>query len=144
VALLKACNPKETDVAVVQSQNVGQVLMSVDDVDRQVAFYMDVLGLPLLFRVPGTDMAFFNAGTFRLYVDKWYDGAPVSRPLLYFTVPSVPEAHEALLANGVRPADPPAGVPHVINRTETSELWMSFLYDPEDTMFALMADVSLA
>lgn len=131
-------------MAVVETQNVGQVLMSVDDVDGQVAFYADVLGLPLLFRVPDTNMAFFDAGTFRLYLDKWSDGAPVSRPLLYFAVPSVPDAHEALVAAGVRAADPPEGVPHVINRTENSELWMSFLYDPEGTMFALMADLPLA
>ena len=91
------------------TSGVGQVLMAVDDVDRQVDFYVDQLGLALLFRVPGTDMAFFDAGAFRLYVDRWYEGAPVSRPVLYFTVPSVPEAHDALVAAGVVEADPPGG-----------------------------------
>ena len=75
--------------------------MSVHDVDRQADFYVEKLGLPLLFRVPGTAMAFFDAGSFRLYVDQWYEGAPVSRPVLYFNVPSVPEAHDALVAAGV-------------------------------------------
>jgi catechol 2,3-dioxygenase-like lactoylglutathione lyase family enzyme len=60
---------KKDDMGVVHSQNVGQVLMSVDDVDRQVAFSTDTLGLPLPFRVPGTDMAFLDTGTFHLYYD---------------------------------------------------------------------------
>ena len=57
----------------------------VDDVDRQVDFYVEKLGLPLAVPGAGTDMAFFDAGSFRLYVDRWYEGAPVSRPVLYFT-----------------------------------------------------------
>ena len=128
-------------MATIRTSGVGQVLMSVDDVDRQVEFYVEKLGLPLLFRVPGTDMAFFDAGSFRFYVDRWYEGAPVSRPVLYFQVESVPEAHEALVAAGVPAAPAPEGEPHVINRTPESELWMSFLHDPEGTLFALMADV---
>ena len=118
--------------------------MAVEDVDRQVDFYVDQLGLELLFRVPGTGMAFFDAGAFRLYVDRWYEGAPISRPVLYFTLPSVPEAHDALVAAGVVEADPPEGRPHVVQRTADSELWMSFLHDPEGTVFALMADVPIA
>ena len=123
------------------TSGIGQVLMAVDDVDRQVDFYVDQLGLTLPFRVPGTDMAFFDAGAFRLYVDRWYEGGPVSRPVLYFTVTSVPEAHDALVAAGVVEADPPEGRPHVVNRSADTELWMSFLRDPEGTMFALMAEV---
>ena len=128
----------------VSTTGVGQVLMSVDDTDRQVAFYTEKLGLELLFRVPDTDMAFLDAGAFRLYVDKVHEGMPVSRPVLYFTVPSVPEAHAALVSAGVTPAAPPAGEPHVVTRTESTELWMSFLHDPEGTLFALMANVALA
>jgi catechol 2,3-dioxygenase-like lactoylglutathione lyase family enzyme len=130
-------------MGVVDSDGVGQVLMSVHDVDRQVEFYEHMLGLTLLFRVPETDMAFFDAGSFRLYVDRWYEGAPDSRPVLYFTVPSVPECHDALVAAGVAAAKPPEGRPHVINRTDSSELWMSFLHDPEGTLFALMAEVPI-
>ncbi len=125
------------------TNGVGQVLMAVDDVDRQVDFYVEKLGLNLLFRVPGTGMAFFDGGGFRLYVDRWYEGAPVSRPVLYFNVASVPEAHEALVAAGVPAAKPPEGEPHVVNRTTESELWMSFLHDPEGTLFALMAEVPI-
>jgi catechol 2,3-dioxygenase-like lactoylglutathione lyase family enzyme len=127
----------------IHTNGIGQVLMSVHDVDRQADFYVEKLGLPLLFRVPGTAMAFFDAGSFRLYVDQWYEGAPVSRPVLYFKVPSVPKAHDALVAAGVSAAPAPEGEPHVVDRTAESELWMSFLHDPEATLFALMAEVPI-
>ena len=38
---------------------LGQIHVSVTDLDRSVAFYRDVLGIEFLFRVPGQPMAFF-------------------------------------------------------------------------------------
>jgi catechol 2,3-dioxygenase-like lactoylglutathione lyase family enzyme len=34
---------------------VGQIHISVTDIDTSVAFYRDVLGIPLLFQVPDAD-----------------------------------------------------------------------------------------
>ena len=51
-------------------QRVGQIHLSVKDIDRAVAFYRDVLELPLLFEVPGQDMAFFDCGGVRLYLGR--------------------------------------------------------------------------
>ena len=45
---------------------LGQVHISVSDV--VVAFYRDVLGIPLMFAVPGQPMAFFASGDVRLYL----------------------------------------------------------------------------
>src|ERR687887_163723 len=39
---------------------VGQIHISVSDLDRAIEFYRDVLGIPMLFRVPGQEMAFFS------------------------------------------------------------------------------------
>jgi catechol 2,3-dioxygenase-like lactoylglutathione lyase family enzyme len=39
---------------------VGQLLVPIDDFERGVAFYRDVLGLPFLFAAP-PQMAFFCA-----------------------------------------------------------------------------------
>jgi methylmalonyl-CoA/ethylmalonyl-CoA epimerase len=46
---------------------VGQLLIPVDDFERGVAFYRDVLGLPFLFAAP-PQMAFFSCGSVRLLV----------------------------------------------------------------------------
>ena len=44
--------------------DVGQIVINVKDLQRAVGFYRDVLGLPLLFEIPGA--AFFQAGSVRL------------------------------------------------------------------------------
>ena len=41
----------------------------MDDLDRAVGFYADVLGLPLLFRVP-PGLAFFDCGGIRLMLSR--------------------------------------------------------------------------
>ena len=45
---------------------LGQVHISVTDVEASVAFYRDVLGMTHLFTVPGQPMAFFQSGEVRL------------------------------------------------------------------------------
>jgi len=45
-------------------QNIGQICINVQDLQRATAFYRDVLGLPLLFTVP--NLAFFDCGGVRL------------------------------------------------------------------------------
>ena len=59
---------------------VGQIHITVTDLDRSVAFYRDVLGLEHLFTVPGQPMAFFDAGGVRLYLGRTEDERFVSRP----------------------------------------------------------------
>jgi predicted enzyme related to lactoylglutathione lyase len=39
---------------------IGQIHVSVTDVDRSVAFYRHVLEIQFLFRVPGQPMAFLT------------------------------------------------------------------------------------
>ena len=46
---------------------VGQLMVPVDDFERGVAFYRDVLGLPFLFSAP-PQMAFFMCCAVRLLV----------------------------------------------------------------------------
>ena len=41
---------------------IAQIHLSVEDIDRSVVFYRDVLGMRLLFQVPGQSMAFFDCG----------------------------------------------------------------------------------
>jgi predicted enzyme related to lactoylglutathione lyase len=46
---------------------VAQVMIPVDDFERGIAFYRDVLGIPFLFSAPPM-MAFFKSGAARLLV----------------------------------------------------------------------------
>jgi predicted enzyme related to lactoylglutathione lyase len=115
---------------------IGQIHVSVADVDRSIAFYRDVLGVPFLFRVPGQPMAFFDCGGVRLYLGVPETAEFRSSPLLYFTVEDVDAAYEALRERGVSFL----GAPHAVHRTETSELRMAFFADPDGNHLALMAE----
>ena len=79
---------------------LGQVALRVRDLDRAVGFYQDILGMKFLFRVP--TMGFFDAGGVRLMLglpESDADDHPGS--ILYFRVPDIRTAHEALAGRGV-------------------------------------------
>jgi predicted enzyme related to lactoylglutathione lyase len=120
--------------------SIGQIHVSVTNVDRSVEFYRDVLGIPFLFRVEGRSMAFFDCGGVRLYLGAPETEAYRSRAMIYFTVPDIDEAFAALADRGVTFLDPP----HLIHREGSSELWMAFFTDPDGNNLALMADRPVA
>ena len=115
---------------------IGQIHVSVTDVDRSVAFYRDVLGVPFLFRVPGQPMAFFDCRGVRLYLGVPESEEFRSNPILYFRVDDIAEAHEALGDRGVEFRD----APHLVHRTDTSDLHLAFFTDPDGNHLALMAE----
>jgi catechol 2,3-dioxygenase-like lactoylglutathione lyase family enzyme len=119
---------------------IGQIHVSVTDVDRSVAFYRDVLGIPFLFRVPGQPMAFFDCDGVRLYLGVPESEDFRSRGVLYFTVKDIAEAHRALVDRGITFRDEP----HLVHRTEDGELQMAFFTDPDGNSLALMSDVPVA
>ena len=57
---------------------VAQVMIPVDDFERGIAFYRDVLGIPFLFAAPPM-MAFFRSGAVRLLVGVMPAGQKVQR-----------------------------------------------------------------
>ena len=141
---------------------IGQIAISVSDIDRATEFYRDVLGLKFLFSAPPS-MSFFDCDGVRLMLTvpehgEEPDGGsvevgfPVADVLakdvhprriahgnaVYFTVSDVPRATEILKSRGVRFV----GEPHVIHRTDTYDLWMSFFTDPDGNTLALMAEVA--
>lgn len=115
---------------------IGQIHLSVADVDRSVTFYRDVLGIPFLFAVPGQQMAFFDCDGVRLYLGVPESEEFRSKSTIYFSVDDVDAAYEELRERGVSFR----GAPHLINKTESSELWMAFFTDPDGNNLVLMAE----
>ncbi|BCB81794.1 hypothetical protein GCM10022251_14750 [Phytohabitans flavus] len=115
---------------------VAQIHVSVRDIDRSVAFYRDVLGIPLLFQVPGQQMAFFASGDVRLYLGVPESAEFASRCTLYFRVDDIEAEHDRLVAAGVESF----GKPHVVHRDGATELWMSFFSDPDGHKLGLMQE----
>ncbi len=119
---------------------IGQIHITVGDIDRSVAFYRDVLGMTLLFEVPGQNMAFFNCGGVRLYLGKAENPDFHSRPLIYYKVQSIDDSVKELQSRGVEFDQPP----HVVHKTDEHELWMAGFQDPDQNHLVLMAEMPLA
>jgi predicted enzyme related to lactoylglutathione lyase len=119
---------------------LGQIHISVTDVDRSVGFYRDVLGVPHLFTVPGQPMAFFASGDVRLYL-----GVPESKEyrshcVLYFRVEDIDTEIARITGLGVSFNDRP----HVVHREGNTELWMAGLNDPDGHHVILMEERAAA
>ena len=119
--------------------SIGQLMIPVDDLERGVAFYRDVLGLPLLFQAP-PQMAFFMCGQVRLLVGVLPPGQKAQRgSAIYFRVAEIHAVHATLAEKGVRFLV----APHVVHRTPQQELWLAEFTDPDGNPLALMAEVAI-
>ncbi|RPI23932.1 MAG: VOC family protein [Actinobacteria bacterium] len=111
-----------------------QVAQHAADLDRDVAFYRDVLGLKLqaVFDPPG--LAFFDLGETRLLLET---NAPPA--LLYLEVGNIDAEHARLVAAGVEFLQGP----HLLHRHDGSfapagpEEWMAFFHDSEENLLAI-------
>ena len=116
---------------------VGQISISVTDVDRAVEFYRDILGINFLFQVPGDNpMAFFDCSGIRLYINQPENPEHAGTSVIYFQVDSAQDAAKELTARGVTIESEP----HIIHQTETYTLWMAFFRDPDGNLMAVMSE----
>ena len=117
---------------------VAQLLIPIADFESGVAFYRDVLGLPLLFTAP-PQMAFFKCGTTRLLIGVVPEGQQAQRgSQIYFGVGDIHAVHGFLSEHGVEFKAPP----HVVSRSALGEVWLAEFLDPDWNQFALMSEVA--
>ena len=119
-----------------QLSRIGQIAVNVHDLERATAFYRDVLGMRLLFAVPG--MAFFDCGGVRLLLgaaEQPEFDHPAS--IIYYTVDDIVQAHASLVSRGVRVVHEP----RLVAPMPDHDLWMAFFRDSEENVLALMAEV---
>jgi methylmalonyl-CoA/ethylmalonyl-CoA epimerase len=118
---------------------IAQLMIPVEDFDRSVSFYRDVLGIRFLFAAP-PHMAFFVCGSVRLLVGVVPVGQKAQRgSVIYFKISDIHAVYASLSAKGVAFLAPP----HVVNRTPKLELWLAEFTDPDRNQFALMDEVAL-
>jgi DNA-binding CsgD family transcriptional regulator/predicted enzyme related to lactoylglutathione lyase len=119
---------------------IGQVSLSIRDVERATRFYSETLGLPHIFTFG--DLAFFDAAGVRLYLHRkdeedWRPGS-----IVYFVCDDIRAAHDRLSQRGVYFT----GAPHLIFTDEETgiEEWMAFFEDGEGNTLALMSRLAPA
>lgn len=116
---------------------IGQIAVPVSDIERAIAYYRDTLGMRFLFQAP-PGLGFFDCAGVRLMLD-----APAKAQaenyssVIYYKVPDLQAAFEALSARGVAFE----AKPHLIAKLPDHELWMAFFRDPDANLLALMSEV---
>ena len=115
---------------------IGQISVNVDDLDRATAFYKEKLRVKHLFSVP-PKMAFFDCSGIRLML------ATPERPdlnhpssILYFKVQDIEKVHRALVSCGVRFETEPM----LVAPMATHDLWLAEFRDSENNVLALMCE----
>ncbi|HSP15727.1 MAG TPA: VOC family protein [Thermoanaerobaculia bacterium] len=120
-------------------ERIGQIAIPVQDVDRAIEFYRDVLGLRFLFRA-GAALAFFDCGGVRILLDKPEEKEFANHSsVIYFKVSDIQEAFGHLKSSRVSIAREP----HMIARLADLEVWMAFFHDPDNNVLALMSEVPI-
>ena len=117
---------------------IAQIAIHVVQPARAAAFYKDILGMQHLFTVG--DLAFFDCGGVRLML------SPAEKPefdhpasVLYYKVDDILEAYETLRGQGVNFE----GVPHIVAKMPSYDLWMAFFQDSEGNTLAIMSEEML-
>jgi len=126
--------PGATDL---NQARIGQISITVHDLDRAVAFYREKLGLKHLFTV--SKLAFFDCGGIRLMLAV-PESTEFDHPssVLYFSVDDIQTVFTSLSERGVRFEGPP----HLIARMDNYDLWMAFFRDSENNVLSLMSNVA--
>lgn len=120
-------------------EKIGQIAVNARDIERATAFYRDKLGMKHLFSAP-PGLAFFDAGGTWLMLS--IPSAPeFDHPssILYFDVPDIKAAHQALKARGVEFRCEP----HLLTRMGARELWLADFRDSEGNTHALRSWVQV-
>jgi catechol 2,3-dioxygenase-like lactoylglutathione lyase family enzyme len=119
------------------SRPLTQVALAVKSMDNARSFYRDVLGLPMLFEVPG--MMFFQLQGLRLMVGQAQSAEqPIGGSVLYFDTPEFEDMSLELERKGVTFRGPA----QTVQRTETQDLKLREFLDPDGNALAIMGLVS--
>ncbi|KQL35207.1 VOC family protein [Psychrobacillus sp. FJAT-21963] len=115
---------------------LGQIAVNVEIVERAVAFYKNVIGLPLLFETNG--LAFFECEGTRLLLSR-PETEEFNHPssVLYFQVKDLNGEVTRMKEAGATFIDEP----HMVAKIGEVETWMAFFKDTEGNTHALMSEI---
>jgi catechol 2,3-dioxygenase-like lactoylglutathione lyase family enzyme len=115
---------------------IGQIAITVSDVEKALSFYRDILGLPFLFR-PNADLAFLSAGDVRVMLSTSHGAGRVgANSILYFKTSNVEATHAEIISSGATNEHSP----QLAAKLPDHELWLAFVRDPDGNLVGLMEE----
>lgn len=117
---------------------IGQVGITVTNVDLAIAFYRDKLGMKFLYQFP--NLAFFDCSGVRLMLSVAEKPTETYSSVIYFKVPDITAEYETMKSRGVSFEDEP----HLIAPMRDYDLWMVFFRDLDRNLLAVMCEVPRA
>ena len=115
---------------------IGQIAITVSDVDQALIFYRDQLGLDFLFSA-GPNLAFLSADGIRIMLSTPQGAGTVGgNSILYFKVSDIEAVHASVVARGAKNER----TPQLAAKMPDHELWTGFLRDPDGNLVGLMEE----
>ena len=115
---------------------IGQIAITVSDVEQALGFYRDILGLQFLFSA-GPNLAFLQAGAVRIMLSTPQGSGQIgANSVLYFRVAEIEARYEALLARGATAER----APQLAAKMPDHALWLGFVRDPDGNLVGLMEE----
>lgn len=115
---------------------IGQIAITVSDVEKALSFYRDALGLEFLFST-GPELAFLNADGVRLMLSTPQGAGTLGgNSILYFKVSDIEAVHSVLVGRGAQSER----APQLAAKMPDHELWTGFLRDPDGNLVGLMEE----
>ena len=117
-------------------REIGQIAITVSNVQAAKAFYTGVLGLRSLFDA-GPNLSFVAAGPVRLMLTTPQGaGEPGKNSVVYFKTNALPEFFRLAVARGARVEREP----QLAAKMPDQELWIGFVRDPDGNVIGLMEE----
>lgn len=118
---------------------LGQIAITVEHVDKSLAFYRDILGLQFLFS-PSEHLAFLQCGPTRIMLSTPQGAGEVGKnSIVYFNVSSIEEYFKQVVSKGASPEREP----QLAAKMHDHDLWIGFLKDPDGNLVGIMEEKPL-
>ena len=130
--------PDSSTANAVRVERIGQVALTVSNLERSRAFYRDTLGLEFLF--DAGNMAFLRCGDVRMMLGSSDKPVEAGGTILYYKVADLEATHAVLVGQVLTFFEEP----HLVARMPDHDLWMAFLRDPDGYAVGLMCEKARA
>lgn len=116
--------------------DIGQIAITVSDVEVALEFYRDILGLSFLFS-PAPTLAFLAAGSLRIMLSTPQSAGIVgASSTLYFKTQNIETSYASIIARGATVER----APQLAAKMPDHDLWIGFVRDPDGNLVGLMEE----